>query len=412
MRVLIALLMLLSTTWSSAAAARIVHPAPCAHFDEENSRARAHARLDAGNLVYARARYLDPSTGRFLSLDPSAGSLSDPFSTQGFTYVGGMPTRSTDPDGREACPGQNTLSTHCIAITESGELVQLAPAGQAPARVTTEMLLEQGASTAGRSVAQRFLAFFGVGVVGAAATTPAVLNPELSPEQRARREALNKDLEDAFAGRAPKAAAPAASLDGSDDDLEYQRSQVRRQLEGAGLGARAGLESKLRDIEAELDKRGSAQKSGPRKTLPHAVAAQRRAIIRDLKTFIEDDPESPLARLREIDPDARFGLAGSVARGTVGNPNKVDEHGRELFGTPFNTEKYDLDLFIISDKIKDDLRGRAEKVIRAAGVRTHLTSKFPNTFMGLKPGGAGLSIKVYGSRDRIDPDAIFFGEEE
>lgn len=102
MRVLIALLMLLSTTWSSAAAARIVHPAPCAHFDEENSRARAHARLDAGNLVYAQARYLDSATGRFLSLDPVGGSLGQPISTQGFIYASANPTRFIDRHGARA----------------------------------------------------------------------------------------------------------------------------------------------------------------------------------------------------------------------------------------------------------------------------------------------------------------------
>jgi RHS repeat-associated protein len=100
MRVLSALLVALAVAWTSSAQARVITPAPCAHFAEENSRARAHARGHAGNLVYAQARYLDPTTGRFLSLDPVAGSTGDPFTTQGFTYVSGMPTRFTDPTGR------------------------------------------------------------------------------------------------------------------------------------------------------------------------------------------------------------------------------------------------------------------------------------------------------------------------
>jgi hypothetical protein len=53
-------------------------------------------------LVYAQQRWLDPSTGRFLSLDPVAGALEDPLSTQGFTYAHANPTRYTDPDGRRS----------------------------------------------------------------------------------------------------------------------------------------------------------------------------------------------------------------------------------------------------------------------------------------------------------------------
>jgi RHS repeat-associated protein len=53
-----------------------------------------------GVLLYAQQRWLDPSTARFLSLDPVSGDLSEPLSTQGFSYGRSSPTRFTDPDGR------------------------------------------------------------------------------------------------------------------------------------------------------------------------------------------------------------------------------------------------------------------------------------------------------------------------
>ena len=51
-------------------------------------------------LIYAQQRWLDPTTGRFLSLDPVAGELAMPLTTQGWTYANSAPTRFTDPDGR------------------------------------------------------------------------------------------------------------------------------------------------------------------------------------------------------------------------------------------------------------------------------------------------------------------------
>ncbi len=55
-------------------------------------------------LIYAQQRWLDPTTGRFLSLDPVQGELAMPLSTQGWTYANGMPTRFIDPDGRAGAP--------------------------------------------------------------------------------------------------------------------------------------------------------------------------------------------------------------------------------------------------------------------------------------------------------------------
>ncbi len=61
-----------------------------------------HANESTG-LVYAEQRWLSPTTARFLSLDPVQGVLSEPLSTQGFSYAHAAPTRFTDPTG-EAVP--------------------------------------------------------------------------------------------------------------------------------------------------------------------------------------------------------------------------------------------------------------------------------------------------------------------
>jgi RHS repeat-associated protein len=70
---------------------------PCARAGAWHARDEMQGHN--GVLLYAQQRWLDPGTGRFLSLDPVAGSLSDPLSTQGFTYTHANPTRFTDPTG-------------------------------------------------------------------------------------------------------------------------------------------------------------------------------------------------------------------------------------------------------------------------------------------------------------------------
>ncbi len=83
---------------STTALARPVEGVPCARAGAWH--ARDELQSHNGGLLYAQQRWLDPSTGRFLSLDPVQGELSAPLSTQGFTYAHANPTRFTDPDGR------------------------------------------------------------------------------------------------------------------------------------------------------------------------------------------------------------------------------------------------------------------------------------------------------------------------
>jgi hypothetical protein len=47
-----------------------------------------------------RARYYDPSTGRFISKDPIEGMLSNPQSQNGYSYAHDDPINLSDPSGR------------------------------------------------------------------------------------------------------------------------------------------------------------------------------------------------------------------------------------------------------------------------------------------------------------------------
>lgn len=50
-------------------------------------------------LIYLRARYYDPSTGRFFSPDPMPGTLLDPQSFNQYVYAGNDPVNRVDPRG-------------------------------------------------------------------------------------------------------------------------------------------------------------------------------------------------------------------------------------------------------------------------------------------------------------------------
>jgi RHS repeat-associated protein len=62
-------------------------------------------------LIYLRARYYDPSIGRFTSQDPLSGSLSSPASQNGYNYANNDPINLNDPSGlAAACNTAKTAS--------------------------------------------------------------------------------------------------------------------------------------------------------------------------------------------------------------------------------------------------------------------------------------------------------------
>jgi RHS repeat-associated protein len=72
-------------------------------------------------LIYLRARYYDPKTGRFLSKDRVRGSLRRPASQHAYVYAYNNPVRYTDRTGR--------------AVDDSGDIgfdYEALPAGSGP----------------------------------------------------------------------------------------------------------------------------------------------------------------------------------------------------------------------------------------------------------------------------------------
>ena len=74
-------------------------------------------QTDATGLQYLRARYYNPNTGRFNSLDPYHGNISDPLSLHKYLYCHGDGINYTDPTGRfEGLAGMLTSISDAIAI--------------------------------------------------------------------------------------------------------------------------------------------------------------------------------------------------------------------------------------------------------------------------------------------------------
>ena len=63
-------------------------------------------------LIYLRARYYQPSTGSFLTVDPAVAVTRHPYQ-----YAAGNPLRFTDPTGRDLC---ETSITGCSGSGSSG----------------------------------------------------------------------------------------------------------------------------------------------------------------------------------------------------------------------------------------------------------------------------------------------------
>ncbi len=55
-------------------------------------------------LYYLRARYMDPSTGTFTSMDSYGGSISDPVSLHKYLYANANPVTYSDPSGYFSLP--------------------------------------------------------------------------------------------------------------------------------------------------------------------------------------------------------------------------------------------------------------------------------------------------------------------
>ena len=79
-------------------------------------------------LVYLRARYMNPLTGRFVSMDPENGIVTDPKTLHKYIYANGDPVNAKDPTGREALVATAELDfwgavKNAVAVTATGAAV-------------------------------------------------------------------------------------------------------------------------------------------------------------------------------------------------------------------------------------------------------------------------------------------------
>lgn len=93
------------TTGISGSVASAYEYDPFGGIRRETGEARNPLRFAArewdpdARLYYVRARFYDPSTGRFLSCDPEMGNMADPLSWNPYAYAGNSPLGHTDPLG-------------------------------------------------------------------------------------------------------------------------------------------------------------------------------------------------------------------------------------------------------------------------------------------------------------------------
>ena len=68
----------------------------------DNSYGFQGEEKDETGLYYLRARYMDPNTGTFTSMDTYGGSLSDPMSLHKYLFANSNPVMYSDPSGHNA----------------------------------------------------------------------------------------------------------------------------------------------------------------------------------------------------------------------------------------------------------------------------------------------------------------------
>ena len=73
-------------------------------------------------LQYLRARWYDPSIGRFTRMDPYSGNVQDPLGLHKYTYANGNPVMGVDPSGLFSFVEMLVVSAivGCIASTTAG----------------------------------------------------------------------------------------------------------------------------------------------------------------------------------------------------------------------------------------------------------------------------------------------------
>jgi len=93
-----------------------------------NEHLYAGEALDSNSgLYYLRARYMNPASGRFISMDSYGGSYTDPASLHKYSYANGNPANLIDPSGNFSIV--ETAITSSLVGTLSGATIGLLTGG-------------------------------------------------------------------------------------------------------------------------------------------------------------------------------------------------------------------------------------------------------------------------------------------
>jgi hypothetical protein len=134
-------------------------------------------------------------------------------------------------------------------------------------------------------------------------------------------------------------------------------------------------------------------------SLPKIVSVRLKVVSKLQEILGHNGSPNPLAKYLNSDPKLKIGMRGSTQTGVKGNPNKGN------VGAPWNENDFDLDLFIISDKLAG-INGR--KTIPLPEVRDMLANNFPKLFGGLRSGGKGVSVKFYTENQAANKGGMIF----
>lgn len=84
-----------------------------------------HVNDPETNLVYMQARYYDPATGHFLSVDPVGVTPGDAYKFNRYGYASNNPILNIDPNGKQTIPLANELGTDDPAVINRVQVAQL-----------------------------------------------------------------------------------------------------------------------------------------------------------------------------------------------------------------------------------------------------------------------------------------------
>ena len=315
---------------------------------------------DASGLVYLRARYYAPEQGRFTTRDTWEGNVNTPASLNRFNYAHSNPVMNTDPSGHCIFAGIDTVLCAAIGGGIAGGIIGGAYAKWMYHLAFTGKCGCEGAQLISQYTEAQFVwKGIGMGAVFGAAFSALTV---------------------ASAGGAVVAALAGVGLSGYGIANSVQRIQADPNNEcawwdlGLSIFGLVGSGYALGNAVNRIGLPGG----GPAPVGP----LTRSSVISKLNEVVNKE----LGKLISISgDDLAIGFRGSLARGTVGNPKKP------TYGQPVDLNNFDVDAFIISDKLANRFSGSGFRhggdipEINAIQNRIETTLRRLPEFSGLRP---------------------------